>query len=57
MSERDRKKEDAFPINQDVEHNLQSPEEEREIERRHQYQMFPTPDEEFASEVITELKD
>ncbi|MED1796155.1 hypothetical protein P4V54_26230 [Brevibacillus nitrificans] len=31
--------------------------DEKEIEIRHQYQMFPTPDEKFASEVITELKD
>lgn len=30
---------------------------EKEIELQHQYQMFPTPDEERASKVITELKD
>ncbi|EST54365.1 hypothetical protein T458_13655 [Brevibacillus panacihumi W25] len=31
--------------------------DESEIEKRHQFQMFPTPDEKFASKVITELED
>ncbi|MGG1658064.1 hypothetical protein [Brevibacillus sp. NRS-1366] len=31
--------------------------DEKEIEIQHQFQMFPTPDEKRASEVITELKD
>lgn len=31
--------------------------DEREIDKQHQYQMFPTPDEEFAYEIITELED
>lgn len=30
---------------------------EKEIELQHQYQMFPTPVEKRASQVITELKD
>lgn len=55
MPERNEKK--AHLVNEDVEHNLQNDEDEKEIEMRHQYQMFPTPDETFASKVITELKD
>lgn len=47
----------ADVVNQDMLNNLQNAEYEKEIEIRHQYQMFPTPDETFASEVITELKD
>lgn len=47
----------ARVVNQDVLNNLQNAEYEKEIEIRHQYQMFPTPDETFASEAITELKD
>jgi hypothetical protein len=43
--------------NPDVENNTTSSLDESEIEKQHQYQMFPTPDEEFASEVITELDD
>ena len=31
--------------------------DESEIDKRHQFQMFPTPDEKFASKVITELED
>jgi len=31
--------------------------DESEIEKQHQFQMFPTPDEKFASKVITELDD
>lgn len=31
--------------------------DESEIEKQHQYQMFPTPDEKHASEVIKELTD
>lgn len=31
--------------------------DESQIEKQHQFQMFPTPDEEFAYEIITELED
>lgn len=30
--------------------------DEEEIEKRHQYQMFPTPDQKEAAKVITRLK-
>lgn len=55
MAKRNEKQ--AHLVNEDVEHNLQNADDEKEIEIRHQYQMFPTPDETFASKVITELKD
>ncbi|MGF9821156.1 hypothetical protein [Brevibacillus agri] len=31
--------------------------DDEQIEKQHQFQMFPTPDEQQASEVIRELKD
>ncbi|CAM3620642.1 hypothetical protein [Brevibacillus invocatus] len=31
--------------------------DDSQIEKQHQFQMFPTPDEEFAYEIITELED
>ncbi|MGC5324053.1 hypothetical protein [Brevibacillus sp. SYSU BS000544] len=37
--------------------NQKSSLDESTIEKQHQFQMFPTPDEKFASNVIQKLKD
>lgn len=37
--------------------NQKSALDESAIEKQHQFQMFPTPDEKFASDVIQRLKD
>ncbi len=51
--QKERRNRQSAPVNNDMQNDV----DEKEIEIRHQYQMFPTPDETFASEVITELKD
>jgi hypothetical protein len=51
------KEKQAQTVHQDGKPMLEDAADEKEIELRHQYQMFPTPDETFAAETITELKD
>jgi|GEM_PF-1592654 len=51
----DRNEREMQAANETAEKIQNSPVQEREIERRHQFQMFPTPDEERASEVINRL--
>lgn len=49
----DRTKPEALPENPTSEKF--SSVDEKDIEKRHQYQMFPIPDQEEAARVITEL--
>lgn len=53
----ERGKQGAQPYDKVTKKNQNSSLDEGEIEKRHQFQMFPTPDEKFASEVITRLED
>ncbi|MEJ8547974.1 hypothetical protein [Brevibacillus borstelensis] len=57
MEER-RHEKGTHTVNQQPANTVHSSLDEKEIEKRHQYQMFPTPDAEdppAASEEITEL--
>lgn len=53
----DRQEKGAQPLNNAVQNNRKAASQEKEIEIRQQFQMFPTPDETFAANEITELKD
>lgn len=53
----ERGKQGAKPYDREVGLNTNSSLDEGEIERRHQFQMFPTPDEKGAAKFTTELKD
>ncbi|MGD8189598.1 hypothetical protein ACQCN2_06285 [Brevibacillus ginsengisoli] len=52
----ERGKQGGKPYDKQVKVNTNSSLDEEEIERRHQFQMLPTPDEKHASEVITKVQ-